>query len=182
MEYIMNLGKKVISFAKALTSRGLSNKKTERFTKQLRVISCFGDGAISGDLPPCEHLRESKTDGKFFCGGCGCGDRKGTWLISDSDEYSKLDYPSLSCPLKMPGFSDYEISSAEESIEPITRRYYIETLDESHIENMPVSEHEIPEDVLRAIDKAKEKARKKIKDKTENDWAINTPGGTHGHS
>ena len=42
--------------------------------------------------------------------GCGCGDKSSTWLISNDKDYSKLDYPKLNCPLKMPGFSNYEIT------------------------------------------------------------------------
>lgn len=158
-----NLGSKIVSFAKSVSSRGLSDKKTEPFTKKLRVISCFG-GDKKGVLPPCEFLGESKTPGKFICNGCGCGDKKMTWLVADSDEYSKLDYPTLNCPLKMTGFSNYEISSPKESVSPITRRWYIEQLSEEEINDIPITENEIPEEV-------KEKIRQRIKkqnDKAEN--------------
>tara|TARA_R110002020_G_scaffold404091_2_gene614181 strand:- start:449 stop:934 length:486 start_codon:yes stop_codon:yes gene_type:complete len=157
-------GSKIVSFAKAISSRGLSDKKTDPFTKKLRVISCFG-GDEKGVLPPCEFLAESKTEGKFFCNGCGCGDRKMTWLVADGDDYSKLDFPTLNCPLKMPGFSNYEISSAEESVSPITRRWYIEQLSEEEISKIPVTENDIPPET-------KEKLREKIKeanDKAENE-------------
>ena len=149
------------SFAKALASRGLTDKKTEPFTKKLRVLSCFGDQHTGGNLPPCEHLQKSKTPGKYYCGGCGCGDRKLTWLIAKNDEYSKLDYPNLSCPLKMPGFSDYEVSSPEESIAPITRRYYIENMAENDIEKVVISEHDVPEHVKEEIEKYKEEEEEK---------------------
>ena len=129
------------TFADAIVSRGLGNKKTDTITKQLRVISCFGDG---GELPPCEYLRESKTSGKYFCGGCGCGDRKGTWLVAEGDEYSKLDYPKLSCPLQMPGFTNYEKSEPDESEDPVTRRYYIEEMKEDRIKKVSVNIHEEP--------------------------------------
>ncbi len=129
-------------FAQSLISRGLSDKKTDTTTKQLRVISCFGDGK---ELIPCEYLRTSEQDStKSFCGGCGCGDRKATWLIADSSEYSKLDYPKLSCPLQMPGFTNYEESEPDESEEPVTRRYYIESMDMSEISNIKVSLNEAP--------------------------------------
>ena len=72
----------VQSFAMSLTSRGLTNKKINRANKQLRVLSCFGNQHVGGELPPCEHLENSETEGKYFCGGCGCGDKKGTWLMS----------------------------------------------------------------------------------------------------
>ena len=74
----------VRSFATSLASRGLKNKKTTEPIKKLRVLSCFGNEHLGGELPPCQHIHESKTPGKYFCGGCGCGDRKATWLISDS--------------------------------------------------------------------------------------------------
>ena len=116
----------VQNFASAIASRGIKNNKVSLPVKQLRVMSCFGNMKQGGELPPCEHLKSSVTPGKFYCGGCGCGDRKGTWLISNGDEYSKLDYPKLSCPLQMPGFSNYRKSEDSEGVEPITRRYYIE--------------------------------------------------------
>ena len=145
------------SYAAALASRGLKNKKTEPYTKRLRVLSCFGDQSIGGDLPPCEHLKKSKAElGKFFCGGCGCGDRKGTWLVAEGDEYSKLDYPVLSCPLKMPGFNNYEESSADESVEPITRRYYIEQLSEDHVNKIAISDLEVPQEVLDKLEEESE--------------------------
>ena len=89
-----------------------------------------------------------------ICGGCGCGDRKGTWLISDADEYSKLDYPSLQCPLKMPGFSNYEMSSADESVSPITRRYFIEQMKNEEVESVVVTSIDIPEKQKKAIQEA----------------------------
>lgn len=116
----------VQNFASAIASRGISNEKVSKAVKQLRVLSCFGNMREGGELPPCEHLKPSTTSGKFFCGGCGCGDRKGTWLVSNGEEYSKLDYPKLSCPLQMPGFSNYKKSDTSEAEEPVTRRYYIE--------------------------------------------------------
>lgn len=148
------------SFGKAIASRGITNKKTEPYTKKLRVLSCLGNEHLGGELPPCEHLKKSKTPGKFYCGGCGCGDRKSTWLLADGEEYSKLDYPNLSCPLKMPGFSDYEVSSPEESIEPITRRYYVETLRTDEVEKIPVTDPDIPENIKEAMKKREEKLKK----------------------
>lgn len=132
------------SFAMAIASRGVSNQKVTKPIKQLRVLSCFGNQSQGGVLPPCEHLKQSSTPGKHFCGGCGCGDRKGTWLVAEGEEYSKLDYPKLSCPLAMPGFSNYEKSKPDEAIMPITRRYYIEQLPYSEIEKLPVTTHDTP--------------------------------------
>ena len=132
------------SFASAITSRGFKNEKVTKPIKQLRVLSCFGDKANGGVLPPCEHLKTSKTNGKFFCGGCGCGDRQGTWLVADGDNYSKLDYPRLSCPLQMPGFSTYEQSKPDEAITPITRRHYIENYPYEKLEKLPVNTYDPP--------------------------------------
>lgn len=132
------------SFASAIASRGFNNEKVTIPMKQLRAASCFGNQNQGGDLPPCEHLKQSTTEGKFYCGGCGCGDKKGTWLVAEGDEYSKLDYPRLNCPLQMPGFSNYEKSKPDEATTPITRRYYIEQLPYSEIEKIPVKTHNPP--------------------------------------
>lgn len=132
------------TFASAITSRGFNNEKVTIPMKQLRIASCFGNQSQGGVLPPCEHLKQSTTPGKFYCGGCGCGDRKGTWLVAEGDEYSKLDYPRLSCPLQMPGFSNYEKSKPDEANSPITRRFYIEQLPYTEIEKIPVKIHEPP--------------------------------------
>ena len=94
------------SFASALASRNVNNKKINKPIKQLRVLSCFGNQQSGGVLPPCEHLMDSDVqEGKNYCGACGCGDKSRTWLIQEADEYSKLDYPKVGCPLQMPGFS-----------------------------------------------------------------------------
>tara|TARA_R110001583_G_scaffold10053_2_gene46884 strand:- start:218 stop:679 length:462 start_codon:yes stop_codon:yes gene_type:complete len=130
------------NFAKSVLSRGLTNSKTDKPTKQLRVISCFGDG---GELPPCEYLETSRVDdSKNFCGGCGCGDRKGTWLVATGNEYSKLDYPKLACPLQMPGFTNYEESEPDEAEEPVTRRYYIEQMTPERVQDIQVALYETP--------------------------------------
>ena len=130
------------NFAKSVLSRGLTNKKVDITTKQLRVISCFGDGA---ELPPCEYLETSKVDDtKSFCGGCGCGDRKGTWLVAKGVDYSKLDYPKLACPLQMPGFTNYEESEPDEAEEPVTRRYYIEQMTPERVQDIQVALYETP--------------------------------------
>lgn len=129
----------VQSFATALASRGLSNTKVNKPAKQLRVLSCFGNQHQGGELPACEHLKESNTPGKYFCGGCGCGDKPHTWLMADGEEYSKLDYPKLNCPLNMPGFTNYQPSKPDEANEPITRRHYIENMDYGLVAGVPVT-------------------------------------------
>ena len=132
------------SFISAIASRGAADNKVNVPLKQLRVMSCFGNKDRGGQLPPCEFLRKSKTIGKFFCGGCGCGDKPLTWLMGIGEEYSKLDYPKLSCPLQMPGFSNYKQSGPEEAIMPITRRHYVENINYSELEQVQVSIHDVP--------------------------------------
>ena len=132
------------SFASALTSRGLNNEKVTIPMKQLRTISCFGNKAEGGVLPPCEHLKESKTPGKFICGGCGCGDREATWLVGNGSSYSKLDYPRLACPLQMPGFTNYEKSKPSEAVPPVTRRHYIEQLGYKDLGKIAATSHDPP--------------------------------------
>ena len=101
----MNLGM-ISNYVKAKWSKGLSEKKVEVNTKDIRLLSCFGNG---DDISVCPGLRPSERKmGKFFCGECGCGDKATTWLNGTEEEYTKLDHPYLSCPRKMPGFSDYE--------------------------------------------------------------------------
>ena len=95
---------KIMLYAMSVASRGFKNTKTDIPTKQLRYISCYGTGIIS----PCKFLNKSQNSNYFFCGKCGCGDKPNTWLIKEPGEYCKLDYPTLSCPLKMPGFTNYD--------------------------------------------------------------------------
>ena len=142
------------SFAMSMASRGLKNNKVATAEKQLRVLSCFGNQHTGGELPPCEYLRDSTEEGKHYCGGCGCGDRKGTWLVADGDEYSKLDYPRLNCPLKMPGFTNYEPSQPDEAIDPVTRRYYIENIPYEELQKVSVTTPETPPEVQQMLDKA----------------------------
>ena len=136
----------VQSFAVALASRNINNNKINKPIKQLRVLSCFGNQNGGGILPPCEHLMESETgEGKHYCGACGCGDKKGTWLIQEADNYSKLDYPKVACPLNMPGFSNYVVSTPDEEEEPVTRKYYIENMDYTLVQQVSVKIGEAPE-------------------------------------
>jgi hypothetical protein len=133
------------SFSQAIVSRGFADNKIDKPVKQLRVLSCFGNKETGGELPPCQHLKPSETPGKFFCGGCGCGDKPRTWLMGTSEEYSKLDYPKLQCPLKMPGFTNYEPSLPDEKTEPISRKYYIENIDYAEVAKIDVNTHTPPE-------------------------------------
>ena len=137
------------SFGISMASRGVTSKKTDGPTKQLRVLSCFGNQNVGGELIPCKHLKESKPSGKHYCGGCGCGDRKGTHLVANGDTYSKLDYPVLSCPLQMPGFTNYEPSDDKENLPPMSRKAYIDTkLKPFDIQQVKIS---IPDEDEKAI-------------------------------
>lgn len=121
---------KAKSFAQAYASRGLTNKKAQEKVKSLRVLSCHGSD--NGELPPCPYRKNSEQfAGSFFCGACGCGDKKQTQLINmknedGSDEYSKLDFPIVHCPLEMPGFSNYTDSDSNGQMKN-PRKIFIET-------------------------------------------------------
>ena len=129
----------VQNYASAVASRGIKNTKADKVTKQLRVLSCFGNTHLGGELPPCQYLERSQTVGKHYCGGCGCGDRKATWLMAEGESYSKLDFPKLACPLTMPGFTNYKPSEPDEAEEPITRKHYIENIEYNEITKVEVS-------------------------------------------
>jgi hypothetical protein len=105
--------KKIMMFAASIASRGWSNRNVDSPTKQLRVLSCYGDNRSIG---PCPFLKKSKHSSYFYCSGCGCGDKKHTWLLREPNEYSKLDYPVLNCPKQMPGFTNYDPNFYDETI------------------------------------------------------------------
>jgi len=157
----------VQNFAMSLRSRGLRNKKKNRANKQLRVLGCFGNQHLGGELPPCEHLEESKTEGKYFCGGCGCGDREGTWLVSDDDKYSKLDYPRLSCPLQMPGFTNYRPSNPDEAEDPVTRKYFAENVSYKELQKVPVTLPEMNEKQKKAMEESAKRMQELHKQRME---------------
>ena len=46
----------------------------------------------------------------------------------------------------MPGFSNYEASKPDESVSPITRRYYIEQIDFGEVLKLNVTLPEKPQD------------------------------------
>jgi hypothetical protein len=126
---------KMMMFAASLASRGLTNNKTDIPTKQLRVLSCFGGGGLS---TPCPFLKQSAVDNtKHYCGGCGCGDKSHTWLIAESTDYSKLDYPTLHCPMKMPGFSNYDPNHKPNEIRE--RKEKIESMQPEDIQTIQVT-------------------------------------------
>lgn len=113
---------KIMSLAMSIASRGLTNNKIDIETKKLRHISCFGVGKIYS----CKYLTKSDKSEFFYCKACECGDHKHTWLEKEPGVYSKLDYPSLNCPLKMPGFTNYDPNSPKEETE---RKQQIENMD-----------------------------------------------------
>jgi len=142
----------IMSFAMAIASRGLSNKKIDLPTKKLRYISCFG----LDDISSCQNLIKSNSSNFFYCGGCNCGDHPHTWLIKNEGEYSKLDYPSLDCPLKMPGFSNYDPNSPKESLK---RKQEIENMNPEKLNFVKLTI---------SIDEEKEKILDKITNVLEN--------------
>jgi hypothetical protein len=121
---------KARTFAQAYASRGLTNKKAEEKVKSLRVLSCHGSD--NGELAPCPYRKNSELyPGSFYCGACGCGDKKQTQLINlkkedGTDEYSKLDFPVVHCPLEMPGFSNYVNTDSNNQLRN-PRKIFIET-------------------------------------------------------
>lgn len=133
-------------FAMSVASRGLTNKKIDLDTKRLRYLSCYGNQ----DIPPCKNLLKSKKSNFYYCGGCGCGDSSNTWLQKNKDEYSKLDYPSLNCPLKMPGFTNYDPNSPKDDN---NRKKQIESYD---IEKLKLI------DITISVDKEKEQIFEKL--------------------
>jgi hypothetical protein len=124
---------KMVMFAASLASRGINNTKTDIETKKLRVLSCFGHDEIS----PCQHLKLSKNKQNHYCDKCGCGDHKHTWLVKSSEEYSKLDYPKLDCPLKMPGFTNYDPNFYTENSKQ--RKQQIENTDPEKLQFIQVT-------------------------------------------
>lgn len=112
---------KIMMFAMAIASRGFANNKIDVETKKLRHVSCFG----LDDIPPCQHLVKSSKSNHYYCNACGCGDHSHTWLEKNEGEYAKLDYPTLECPLKMPGFKNYDPNDPKESL---LRKKQIETM------------------------------------------------------
>jgi len=125
---------KMIMFAASLASRGVGNKKTDTETKQLRVVSCFGGAGIQ---TTCPFLKQSSATGKHYCGRCGCGDKRHTWLIANGNEYSKLDYPVLNCPVHMPGFSNYDPNFVLPEIKD--RKQQIEALDPEDLKTVQIT-------------------------------------------
>lgn len=100
----------------ALDAAGINSTLGERVSNKIlhqRKLSCFGSDVRN--IPKCDRLKH--IDGKgFFCDSCGCGDKDLARLDADSPEdYTKLHYPYLECPLEKPGFSNEKIVNGIES-------------------------------------------------------------------
>lgn len=102
---------KVKNLGKSVASRVTQGKADDNLIK-LRVLSCHGDD----EMVSCPYRSASNTrEGAYFCTACGCGDKPAAFLNDpdNSDTYTKLDYPWVSCPVRMPGFGDYKPFSEE---------------------------------------------------------------------
>jgi len=119
-----SVSQKIKNFGKSMMSRGFTNKRCSPLVKQIRSLSCHGND----ELAPCPHRKDSVNfKGSHHCGACGCGDKAMTQLSpipGVKDNYGKLDFPALSCPLKMPGFTDYEIKD-DDTPDTLQRKEYI---------------------------------------------------------
>lgn len=120
---------KIVSLAMSVASRGLNNTKADLLTKKLRAVSCFGHKEILA----CEFLKKSQYGEMHYCGKCGCGDFPHTWLLKNNQNYSKLDYPKLNCPLQMPGFTNYDPNVVSE------RKTLIEKMPEEELNFVEVT-------------------------------------------
>ena len=123
-----NIVQKAISAAQAFKSKGFTGKKAPDLTKALRVLSCHGDDTFT----PCPYREKSVNyPNSSFCGACGCGDKAFTQLVNIVDEngettYSKLDFPQIQCPLKMPGFMNYGETELDSEENKNSRKIYLE--------------------------------------------------------
>ena len=143
----MNLNM-ISNYVKAKWSKGIGGKKVDITTKDIRLLSCFGNGE---GISVCPGLRPSeKSMGKFICGECGCGDGEGKYLNEDEGKYAKLDHPYLSCPRKMPGFTDYVPATDEDALQEKRKKMIEITLGGDIVNNQKLikpmmSEKEIQE-------------------------------------
>jgi len=114
----VSFGDKVKNFGKAVVSRATQGKADDKLVK-LRVLSCHGDDEVVS----CPYRKPSNVrEGFFYCDACGCGDKPRAFLNNpdNPDAYTKLHYPWVSCPVRMPGFGDYK-PYAEETPEDIEK-------------------------------------------------------------
>ncbi len=95
---------KAESFSRAL----ISGRGTSREVYSERFVGCHGETPEGEKIgKPCLMRRESKRHGGYYCGACGCGDKKLANLSPDEKTgKSKLQFVDLTCPLKKKGFSN----------------------------------------------------------------------------
>lgn len=98
-------------FIAALTSRGLTNHRVDGETYAQRHLSCTGR-TPSGEVraAPCPSLTTGR-DSSLYCGACGCPQSPLSRISGPG--YSKLHYPTLSCPRKRKGFSNHVPEQAD---------------------------------------------------------------------
>ena len=103
---------RVKSYLKSVLSRAIApGSRVPDFIKEIRQVSCNGDAE---QIAPCPFREESvKQPGSYVCGACGCGDREAVLVAGNVPKFGKLDYPFVSCPASMPGFSNYVPNSHE---------------------------------------------------------------------
>lgn len=114
-----SFGDKLKNFGKSVVSRATQGKADEKLVS-LRVLSCHGDE----EVVPCPYRNPSNVrEGFFYCNACGCGDKPRAFLNNpeDPEAYTKLHYPWVSCPVRMPGFGDYKpyTEETQEDIEKL---------------------------------------------------------------
>lgn len=133
----------------SIASRGVLNKSIDTPTKQLRVLSCFGND----DIPKCPYLQKSKTSKYSYCSKCGCGDKNRSWLLKEPMEYAKLDYPVLNCPVKMPGFTNYDPNFVNKDIKD--RKEKIENFDPEKLQyiQVTINKNKETEDIMDELNK-----------------------------
>jgi hypothetical protein len=88
-------------------------------------------------------------------------------LVANGTDYSKLDYPKLNCPINMPGFTNYVPSKPDESIPPITRKYFIENIEFDGLNKMPVTLPDMPDAMKKAIEEREKAIQEQQKPKSE---------------
>ena len=145
------------NYLKAKWSKGLTGKKANINTKDIRLLSCFGNGQ---NITVCPGLRPSeKRMGMFICGECGCGDKKDTFLNGNEGEYTKLDHPYITCPRKMPGFSNYNPFTEDEQQDP--RKKLVELhIGEDLLNEKDLIKPEMSEEEIKKLKEKRESQKK----------------------
>tara|TARA_Y100000004_G_C8916814_1_gene413466 strand:- start:83 stop:604 length:522 start_codon:yes stop_codon:yes gene_type:complete len=129
-----SLIKKAITFGRAIVSRGLYDNMADEETIAKRELSCHGNDLIE----PCPQRQDSKKfPGRTICGACGCGDKPRNFL--NGEGYLKTYYPSVSCPVQMPGFDNHapakEHENRKKRVEFEINKHYNERANENNKES-----------------------------------------------